>query len=397
MQAFDDEIISKWCDELLSSGKDITPKMVGWIVKELQWKAGIFRETGYTVAFDPGVVKADGIIPFELQKELKDAARPLEDVPEEEKDYHPGSDQKVVDLVHPSLFPVIYGRTRILPDQVIRLDDCFSTVGQGQLLPVPPEKQAHLPNDSYCYSAYPGHQGYSRQFQWLPCDIELTPDNGCRIASYVNNLHPQKHRDLYQVIEKILARTIPLWDATLINVNSDYNRIPYHEVEFHEHPDPEPRPANEEEENSDEFWDRHSEWENSTPIKKPEPGEFKPPEVHPYDKVDLREQFAKTGLQVIVKLANIELTPEKRVYEGGSWHVEGQLVSDYFISGLKSHKLTFVERAYLRNRPILLRQREYHGQHSLLPAARPRRHGRCLLSSRATRVFARGLRLSSGC
>ena len=144
MQAFDDEITSKWRDELLKCGKDITPKMVNWIVKELQWKAGVFRETGYTVAFDPGVVKADNTIPFELQKELKNAVRPLEDVAEEEKDYHPGSDQKVVDLVHPSLFPVIYGRTRILPDQVTRLDDCFSTVGQGQLLPVLPENQAHL-------------------------------------------------------------------------------------------------------------------------------------------------------------------------------------------------------------------------------------------------------------
>jgi hypothetical protein len=30
---------------------------------------------------------------------------------------------------------------------------------------------------------------------------------------------------------------------------------------------------------------------------------------------------------VIVKLANIELTPEKPEYEGGSWHIEGQLVS----------------------------------------------------------------------
>lgn len=326
MKAFDDETTSKWRDELLNSGKDITPKMVDWIVKELRWKVGVFREKGHTVAFDPGVVKADGVIPVELQKEPRDAARPLEDAPEEEKDYHPGSDYKVVDLVHPSLFPVIYGRTRILPDQVIRLDDCFSTVGQGQLLPVPPENQAHLPNNGYNYSSYWCHQGYSRQFQWLPCDIELTPDNGCRITSYVNNLHPQKHRNLYQVIEKILARTIPLWDATLSNMNSDYIRILYYEVEFHEHPDPEPRPANEEEENRYEFWERHSEWENSTPIKKPEPGEFRPPEVHPYEKVNLREQFAKTGLQVIVKLANIELTPEKPEYEGGSWHVEGQCV-----------------------------------------------------------------------
>jgi len=35
--------------------------------------------------------------------------------------------------------------------------------------------------------------------------------------------------------------------------------------------------------------------------------------------------YGHRGLQVIVKLANIELTPEKPEYEGGTWHVEGQL------------------------------------------------------------------------
>ena len=46
------------------------------------------------------------------------------------------------------------------------------------------------------------------------------------------------------------------------------------------------------------------------------------------DTLDLREVYGKHGrpLQIIVKLANIELTPEKPKYEGGTWHVEGTLV-----------------------------------------------------------------------
>lgn len=43
--------------------------------------------------------------------------------------------------------------------------------------------------------------------------------------------------------------------------------------------------------------------------------------------VDLKKDYGERGLQIIVKLANIHLTPEKPRYEGGSWHVEGQLVS----------------------------------------------------------------------
>jgi hypothetical protein len=44
--------------------------------------------------------------------------------------------------------------------------------------------------------------------------------------------------------------------------------------------------------------------------------------------VDLKKYFGNEGLQIIVKLANIHLTPEKPEYDGGTWHVEGQLVSD---------------------------------------------------------------------
>lgn len=41
--------------------------------------------------------------------------------------------------------------------------------------------------------------------------------------------------------------------------------------------------------------------------------------------VDIWRDFADQGLQIIVKLANIHLIPEQPEYEGGTWHVEGQL------------------------------------------------------------------------
>lgn len=40
-------------------------------------------------------------------------------------------------------------------------------------------------------------------------------------------------------------------------------------------------------------------------------------------KVSLQKWFRDQGLQVIVKLASIELTPDNHRYPGGSWHVEG--------------------------------------------------------------------------
>jgi len=138
-KVFDTSVTNKWREEIEQSGQDVTPKMMDWIIKELQWKAGIFAQTGFVQAFDGGVIKSDTAISEELQHELRAAVRPFESVAQEEIDYHPGSEGKVVDLVHPSLFPVIYGRTRVLSDRTIGLDDCLDSMGAGQVLPVPDE------------------------------------------------------------------------------------------------------------------------------------------------------------------------------------------------------------------------------------------------------------------
>jgi hypothetical protein len=60
-------------------------------------------------------------------------------------------------------------------------------------------------------------------------------------------------------------------------------------------------------------------------VVKPEPREFEAPQEDTKN-VDLKTEFARRGIQVIVKLANIHLTPEKPEYGGGTWHGEGQLV-----------------------------------------------------------------------
>lgn len=307
--------------------------MIDWIIQELQWKAGVLQDLGFVTVFDVAVTKSDVAIPKQLQHDLQRAAAPLENIPDERKDYHPGSHNKVVDLVHPALFPVIYGRSRILPDRRIGLDDCLLHMGRGEVLPVPAEDEAAFVGESGGRNPFWDDDGpypFSRKFQWLPCDVEFTDeDPGCRVVSYINNAHPLEHRALYGVVERVIARAIPLWSRSLTPRPSvQDSRIPYGGVDYLPHPEPEPQPRQEDGEDSDSeaYLDRHDEWEESCPIEQPEPGEFKVETVDPKDKVDLRAQFRETGLQVIVKLSNIELTPEKPEYEGGSWHIEGQLV-----------------------------------------------------------------------
>ena len=88
----------------------------------------------------------------------------------------------------------------------------------------------------------------------------------------------------------------------------------------------EPMEGEAETDSSDEGWafygdDGDGEWDTETAIQ-PEPGTFK---ARPELMVDLHKEYAHRGLQVSVKLANIELTPEKPEYSGGTWHVGGQL------------------------------------------------------------------------
>ncbi|KAE8347329.1 hypothetical protein BDV24DRAFT_146848 [Aspergillus arachidicola] len=338
-KVFDENITSKWSQEIAQSGLDVTPKMMNWIIKELQWKAGILNETGYVRVFDVGVIKSDVAISKDIQQALKEGVTPLNNVPEDQKDYHPRSDRKVVDLVHPSLFPVIYGRTRVLPDRIIGLNDCISSMGQGQLLPVPLDEEVYVyPKHGLPYK--PDVPLISKRFQWLPCDVELT-ESGCRIASYINNLHPVRHQRLYGVIEKIIAQTIPLWEKSLASKYYEEDRIKYTKVEYGEHAEPKPiapwdglnvedyddehNPYPWSDAEEDAYYDLTNAWEASRPIILPEPGEFRPHKESEWERVDIRRKFRGRRLQVIVKLANIELTPENPEYEGGSWHIEGQL------------------------------------------------------------------------
>ena len=176
-QIFDETIVAKWKSEALSATDregqpvDLTEKMFEYCITELRYKTILFAKTGAVTAYDGDVVKSDTIVPEGLRLALKDAAAPLENVPAAQRDWHPGSDDTVLDLVHPSLFPVIYGTTRILKDSTVGLEDCVAQCGSGTVLGVPLENEALVAGNKQPYVM---EDPYGRKFQWLPCDVEFT-------------------------------------------------------------------------------------------------------------------------------------------------------------------------------------------------------------------------------
>lgn len=294
------------------------------------------------------IVKSDVAISEDLRKALCEGVKPLEDVPDRLKDWHPRSDNLVLDLVHPSLFPVAYGLTRYLPDEKVPLDKCLEYIGRGTTME-PFEASRGGNSGPYEWGS----------FQWLPTDVKLT-DEGAKLQGYINNLHPEKHGALYRVLEDIVGATVPLWEEALSGFH-DRRRIKithsgsddwkYPEGLLFRIPDTEdgpkgwwdpnaqevcggdgtPCPADDNDDDEDwQYEQEYRDWmEEHRILTQREPRDYTPQSelaAAAEDKrVHLGGEKYPGDLQVIFKLANIHLTPEKAEYGGGSWHVEGGL------------------------------------------------------------------------
>ena len=137
--------------------------------------------------------KSDQLIPSSVREKLLAAVAPLENVPDSEKDWHPGSNGLVLDLVHPSLYPIVYGHTVIKGPG----SDTPTVLAAPRLAP-----------DEYKFT--------SQRFQWLPSDFFVDHDGKVTLTSpYINNIHPIQHEGLYSVIPEILQRAIPMFEHVL--------------------------------------------------------------------------------------------------------------------------------------------------------------------------------------
>ena len=308
--------------------------MIAQCIKELQEKASLYEEQRLIRIFDSNgcVVKSDISGTAEMNNSLRKAVSIIEDISSDKKDYHPGSDGKVIDLVHPSLYPLVYGVTKLLPQGTIRLKDCLSCIGQG--VTVEKEPSTAEPRKRRMRKIEYGH--FSTDFQWLPCNIAFEDHGTARIDSYINNLHPEKHRELYEVIEKFVDASIPLWNEVL----SFWNVGPRIRIDKKMYAYKFPRgasppenwtsdPGASDEESDGSGFYKKDRWTKTTrDFIYPEPSEYIScrRDLKSQEEVDLVGNFNKQGIQVIVKLANIELTPDKPSYDGGSWHIEGDIL-----------------------------------------------------------------------
>lgn len=159
----------------------MTERMFDYCIQELRHRSKHHDSTSGAIhVFPANVFKSDSAVPPEVKLALRKAVRPLEDVPEQRKDWHPGSNGIVLDLVHPSLFPLVYGHSRViaLGDKVTTLEDCIRRCGEGDVLlsPNPEEFEAGLRKTLGWRYSTGSSKAYSRKFQWLPCEVDISGD-----------------------------------------------------------------------------------------------------------------------------------------------------------------------------------------------------------------------------
>ncbi len=144
--------------------------MFDYCIEELQYKAQLLQVHNAISVFHGDIVKSDTILPDALRLALIGAIKPLEGVRPKHQDWHPRSDGKVLDLVDPSLFPLIYGRSRVLARGRTTLDDCIEQCAQGEIVPIPSEP----PSQRLSNWPQAVDKPYSTKFQWLPCEVDIS-------------------------------------------------------------------------------------------------------------------------------------------------------------------------------------------------------------------------------
>ena len=194
---------------------------------------------------DVGVPKSvcqihDNLIPESLRERLKEELAVFENVSDDQKDWHPNSNQQVLDLVHPSLYCYV-GKESQFKDTVNNKEDFDHDV----------------------------------TYQWLPTEFMVDGDGQVKNLSYINNIDEIKHAKLNKVICEILSL-------------------------FH-------KPFNT-------FGD-----------------------------------LCEKKFQVIVKAANIIVTPERCYYPGGTWHTEG-LNENIVASGIYYYHAENIKESFLEFR-----------------------------------------------
>ncbi|KAJ2811003.1 hypothetical protein H4S07_002336 [Coemansia furcata] len=303
---------------------NVTDLEFRYVLDELAYYSSLhLPDSSIRLSAADGVWFSDALIDAETTKGLKDYAVILENVPDSQKDWHPAARTRILSLIDPSLYPLIYGRSwlRREPSTSTSVTRTLDTLEElpGSLEGWRQAKWAPDALDSECYLPVIDRNQVSYvsdRFSWLPSEFRVDDNGAVMIESYINNLHPIKHAALYLIIASVFSKCLPLLEQVLTGlVHPRKPGVEFNLYDCYEYSRPEP------ERGRRPYYDYLAElecWHEDAAYKVPQPKPFVVPArpINPYSLHGRR-------LQAIVRMSNIELLSKKYVYGGKGWSVAG--------------------------------------------------------------------------
>ncbi|KAJ2036408.1 hypothetical protein GGI03_002816 [Coemansia sp. RSA 2337] len=263
-----------------------------------------------------GVWFCDALVDVETTDELKDYVAILEGVPDYQKDWYPEGQSCVLNLIDPSLYPLIYSRLwrcrqastspqvaltlnapREFPVSLAKWRQALGGTGNGG-------SGYYIPTFRGCLETC-----YSEKFCWLPSEFHVDDNGTVTIESYINNLHPVKHAALYSIIANVFSKFLPLLEQVVTDlVYPRQPRVKPDASKYYKSDEPKP----------DIYSDDCDRWKEEAEFVPPQPEPFVAP-ARPVNPYSLRGR----RLQTIVRMSNVELATENPEYSDKIWRLAG--------------------------------------------------------------------------
>jgi hypothetical protein len=150
-------------------------------VQEVEDNAVLFRQTGIIPALEYGIYKSDTLLSPSVKSSLQASLRRLEWTSRRDKSLcSAGLETRIVD---PYLYPLIFGRTKIVNCPFHNPDDSITLCGQGSSgISWSPQDQDYGSlngGERFCGdTSYMFRNAWSVRYQWLPCGVDFELETG---------------------------------------------------------------------------------------------------------------------------------------------------------------------------------------------------------------------------
>ncbi|KAJ2580924.1 hypothetical protein GGH95_002335, partial [Coemansia sp. RSA 1836] len=319
MEALKDaETCAVWATE--AKAKELTDVEFRYVLDELAYYSSLHPlGSNARLSAADGVWFSDSLIDLETTNELKEYAAILASAPDHQRDWYPDGESRMLNLIDPSLFPLIYSRSKLCRQSSMSVQPSLMAKAPGAFSgSIDKWRKALNGTDSnmpsYHIPTFPScdNNCVSRGFSWLPSEFRVSENGAVTIESYINNLHPVNHAPLYQIIASVFSKFIPLLEQVVTDlVHPRHLRVVPDRSKYYRSDEPLP-------EYDDQLDREYLEWREHAAFVHPQPEPFVAPE-RPISPYSLRGR----RLQAIVRMSNIELTLENPVYAGADWNLAG--------------------------------------------------------------------------